>query len=106
MLVLFDHSVPAPLSSYLTEHTVAEARDRGWDTFSNGDLLTEAARAGYDVLLTADKNIRYQQNLSGRKIAIVVLGTPHLLSGNVAAPKSFEGKNETRGFSGGTIQCR
>ena len=76
MLVLFDHSVPAPLSSYLTEHTVAEARDRGWDTFSNGDLLTEAERAGYDVLLTADKNIRYQQNLSGRKIAIVVLGTP------------------------------
>jgi hypothetical protein len=69
-------------------------------------LLTEAERAGYDVLLTADKNIRYQQNLSGRKIAIVVLGTPHLLSGNVAAPKSFEGENETRGFSGGTIQCR
>jgi len=76
MHVLFDHSVPAPLSSYLTEHTVAEARDRGWDTLSNGDLLTEAERSGFDVLPTADKNIRYQQNRSGRKIAIVMLGPP------------------------------
>lgn len=76
MLVLFDHSVPAPLSSYLTGHTVTEARTRGWDTLSNGDLLTEADRAGFDVFLTADKNIRYQQNLAGRKLAVVVLSTP------------------------------
>jgi hypothetical protein len=76
MLVLFDHSTPAPLIPYLTGHTVTEARDRGWDRLSNGDLLTEAERAGFDVLLTADKNIRYQQNLTTRKIAIVVLSTP------------------------------
>ncbi len=76
MLVLFDHSTPAPLTSYLIGHTVTEARDRGWDRLSNGDLLAEAERAGFDVLLTADKNIRYQQNLSGRRIAIVVLSTP------------------------------
>jgi hypothetical protein len=43
---------------------------------SNGDLLAEAERAGFDVFLTADKNIRYQQNLAGRKIAVVVLSTP------------------------------
>jgi hypothetical protein len=76
MLVLFDHSTPAPLIPYLTGHTITEARDRGWDRLSNGDLLTEAERAGFDVLLTADKNIRYQQNLTTRKIAIVVLSTP------------------------------
>jgi hypothetical protein len=76
MLVLFDHSVPAPLSAYLTGHTVTEARIRGWDTLSNGDLLAEAERAGFEVFLTADKNIRYQQNLAGRKIAVVVLTTP------------------------------
>jgi len=76
MLVLFDHSAPAPLSSHLTGHTVTEARTRGWDTLSNGDLLAEAERAGFDVFLTADKNIRYQQNLAGRKIAVVVLSTP------------------------------
>src|SRR5260370_23199913 len=77
MLVLFDHSTPAPLTSYLIGHTVTEARDRGWDRLSNGDLLAEAERAGFYVLLTADKNIRYQQNLSGRRIAIVLLSTPH-----------------------------
>ncbi len=76
MLVLFDHSTPAPLTSYLIGHTVTEARDRGWDRLSNGDLLAEAERAGFDILLTADKNIRHQQNLSGRRLAIVVLSTP------------------------------
>ena len=76
MLVLFDHSVPAPLSSYLIGHTVTEARTRGWDTLSNGDLLAEAERAGFDVFLTADKNIQYQQNLGCRRLAVVVLSTP------------------------------
>ena len=76
MLVLFDHSVPAPLGPYLVGHTVTEARTRGWDTLTNGDLLTEAERAGFDVLLTADKNIRYQQNLASRKVSVVVLSTP------------------------------
>ena len=76
MLVLFDHSTPAPLAPYLTDHSVTEVRERGWDTLSNGDLLAEAERAGFDVFLTADKNIRYQQNLSGRRLAIVVLSTP------------------------------
>src|ERR1700686_1525811 len=76
MLVLFDHGVPAPLVPYLIDHTVVKARDRGWDRLSNGDLLAEAERAGFEVFLTADKNIRYQQNLAGRKIAVVVLSTP------------------------------
>jgi hypothetical protein len=45
-------------------------------SLANGDLLAEAERAGFDVFLTADKNIQYQQNLEGRKIAVVVLSTP------------------------------
>jgi hypothetical protein len=76
MLILFDHSVPAPLSTCLTHCSITEARDRGWDRLSNGDLLAEAEKAGFDVLLTADKNMRYQQNLKGRRIALVVLSTP------------------------------
>jgi hypothetical protein len=76
MLILFDHGVPAPLVPYLIDHTVVKARDRGWDRLSNGDLLAEAERAGFKVFLTADKNIRYQQNLAGRRIAVVVLSTP------------------------------
>lgn len=76
MLILFDHGVPAPLVPYLIGHTVVKARDRGWDRLSNGDLLAEAERARFDVFLTADKNIRYQQNLAGRRITVVVLSTP------------------------------
>jgi hypothetical protein len=76
MLVLLDHSAPAPLSACLTGHTVVEAKDRGWDRLSNGDLLEQAERAGFDVLITADKNMRYQQNLSRRRIALLILSTP------------------------------
>src|SRR5277367_2429293 len=76
MRVLFDHGTPAPLAAFLEGHTVIKAKDRGWDTLSNGDLLTAAEDAGFDVLVTADKNIRYQQNLEGRRIALVVLSTP------------------------------
>jgi hypothetical protein len=76
MRVLFDHSTPAPLRRHLTSHEVTEAVEQGWDRLSNGELLTEAERAGFDVLITADKNIRFQQNLTRRKIAIVELGSP------------------------------
>src|SRR5215510_10221242 len=74
MLVLFDKGTPRTLARYLIEHhTVTEARARGWEELENGELLTVAEAAGFDVLVTTDRNIRYQQNLTGRKIAIVVL---------------------------------
>jgi hypothetical protein len=76
MRVLFDHGTPAPLIPFLTGHIVNKAKDRGWETLSHGDLMTVAEEAGFDLLLTADKNIRYQQNLVGRRIALVVLSTP------------------------------
>ena len=75
MLVLFDNGTPRTLARFLIgEHTVTEARSRGWAELENGDLLREAEAAGFEVLVTTDKNIGYQQNLSGRRIAIVVLG--------------------------------
>ena len=73
MLILLDNNVPRGLARAFTGHVVTEARERGWATFTNGDLLRVAEEAGFDVLVTADKNIRYQQNLEGRKIAVVVL---------------------------------
>ena len=76
MLVLFDHGTLAPLRSFLTNHIVKKAKDLGWDTLENGELLTAAEKAGFEVILTTDKNIRYQQNLAIRTIAIVVLGNP------------------------------
>ena len=74
MLILFDHSTPAPLRYALKGHAVVEAIERGWDRLANGALLDAAEAAGFELLVTADKNLRYQQNLTGRKISIVVLG--------------------------------
>ena len=76
MLILFDHVTPRGVARALKGHTVTKAKDRGWDKLTNGDLLAAAERAGFDVLLTADKNMRYQQNFTGRRIALVVLSTP------------------------------
>ena len=64
MLVLFDHSTPAPLRSALKGHVIVEAVERGWETLGNGALLDAAEAAGFEVFVTADKNIWYQQNLS------------------------------------------
>jgi len=74
MRVLFDHGTPSGIARSLSGHDVTEAIERGWDRISNGELLRVAEAAGFDVLLTTDKGIRYQQNLTDRKIAIVVLG--------------------------------
>lgn len=74
MRVLFDNGAPNPIARALVGHTVSFARQIGWHELRNGELLQQAEDAGYDVLLTSDKNMRYQQNLSGWRIAIVVLG--------------------------------
>ena len=76
MRILFDHSVPRGVARSLSGHLVTRAKDRGWDTLSNGNLLAAAELDGFDLLLTADKNMRYQQNLTRRRIALVVLNTP------------------------------
>jgi hypothetical protein len=74
MRILFDHGTPSGIAKSLTGHEVTEAIERGWDKISNGDLLKVAEAAGFELLLTTDKGIRYQQNLTCRRIAIVVLG--------------------------------
>ena len=74
MLILFDNGTPAPLRHALKAHIVVEAIERGWDRLVNGELIAAAEAAGFEVLLTTDKNMRYQQNLTSRKIAFVVLG--------------------------------
>src|SRR5664279_2942485 len=74
MLILFDNGTPAPLRHALKGHIVVEAVDRGWDRLVNGELIAAAKAEGFEILLTTDKNLRHQQNLTGRKIAFVVLG--------------------------------
>ena len=74
MRIIFDQATPLPIRPHLERHTVRTAAQQGWDKFKNGELLTAAEEAGFDLLLTTDKNMRYQQNLQSRKIAVVVLG--------------------------------
>jgi hypothetical protein len=74
MRILFDQGTPVQIRRSLEAHTVKTSREQGWSTLANGELLRVAEEAGFDVLLTTDKNIRFQQNLEGRRIAVVVLG--------------------------------
>ena len=74
MLILFDNGTPAPLRYALKGHVVVEAIERGWERLANGQLIAAAEAEGFELLLTTDKNLRYQQNLKGRKIAFVVIG--------------------------------
>ena len=100
MRILFDQGTPVPLRGYLADHIVGISADLGWARLRNGDLLAVAEQAGYELLLTTDKNLRYQQNLKARTIAIVVIGhsqwpalEPHaqrvVEAINVAVPGSY-----------------
>ena len=73
MLILFDHGTPKGLIRALAGHTIITAQAGGWDKLNNSALLNAAEEAAVDLLLTTDRRIRYQQNLAGRKIALVVL---------------------------------
>ena len=73
MKVLFDQGTPAPLRRHLAGHSVDTAYERGWSDLYNGDLLDSAELDGYELLITTDQNIRYQQNLGGRKLGVLVL---------------------------------
>jgi predicted nuclease of predicted toxin-antitoxin system len=74
MKILFDNGTPKPIARILSGHEVTHARQIGWHELENGELIQRAEESGYEVLLSTDKSIRYQQNLTGRKIALVVLG--------------------------------
>ena len=75
MKVLFDQGTPAPLRKALAGHAVVTAHERSWSQLSNGDLISAAEESGFEVFVTTDKNLRYQQNLTGRNLAIIVLLT-------------------------------
>jgi predicted nuclease of predicted toxin-antitoxin system len=73
MKILFDQGTPVPLRRYFADHTVTTAYEQGWSDLANGHLLATAERAGYDLFITTDQNLRYQQQVTGRQLAIVVL---------------------------------
>jgi hypothetical protein len=73
--ILFDQGTPVPLRHALPLHEIVTAFERGWDLLQNGELLREAEAAGCDAIVTTDRNLRYQQNLGGRRLAVLVLLT-------------------------------
>lgn len=75
MKILFDQGTPAPLRDLLPNHDVSTAYELGWSTLKNGELLSAAESNGFEVFITTDTNLRYQQNLIQRKISIVVVST-------------------------------
>ena len=100
MRILFDQGVPRGLAASLRGHEVTEARRLNWERISNGELLKLAEDASFEIIVTTDKNVRYQQNLVGRKISIVVLGNspwwlvrqhldPIVAAVSVATPGSY-----------------
>lgn len=74
MRILFDQGTPVPLRHFLSEHEVTTAFELGWAQLQNGDLLSAAENAGFEIFITTDKNLQYQQNLTARVISIIVLG--------------------------------
>ena len=74
MRILFDQGTPAPLRDHLPGHSVETAYEKGWSALRNGELLAKA-EAAFDLLITTDRNLRHQQNLAERRIAILVLPT-------------------------------
>jgi hypothetical protein len=75
MKILFDQGTPVPLRNHLPLHAVETAYEKGWSDLTNGDLLARAEAEGFDALITTDQNLRHQQNLTGRRISVVVLMT-------------------------------
>ncbi len=73
MRILFDQGTPVPLREHFMGHVVDTVYERGWSDLENSQLLQVAEEAGYDLLVTTDQNLKYQQNLRGRKLAILVL---------------------------------
>ena len=77
MRILLDECVPSPMRQLLTGHECRTAQECGWGGVKNGRLL-ELAEGKFDLFITSDQNLRYQQNLAGRRIAILELSTNKL----------------------------
>jgi predicted nuclease of predicted toxin-antitoxin system len=73
MRILFDQGTPVAIGDALQDHSVRTANAQGWSTLTNGELLRVAEEAGFEVLVTTDTNLPHQQNMRGRKLAVVIL---------------------------------
>ena len=90
MLILFDNGAPRTLARFLIDrHMVTEARARGWEELENGDLLREAEAAGFEVLVTTDKNLRYSKTLKTARLRLSCWAWADGASSDTAFRKSW-----------------
>jgi hypothetical protein len=102
MRVLFDQGTPAPLRQLLLGYEVETAYERGWSNLQNGELIAVAEAAGFSVFVTTDRNLKYQQNLAVRRMAIVVLLTTSWPRIKAASTPVVMAVNES--FPGGYVE--
>ena len=105
MRILFDHNAPAPLRDYLPNYTIATTAERGWQRLTNGRLLDAAEEAGFDILLTADKGFRHQQNLTHRRIAIVLLSRGNWPDVKMSIPRILDAIEAAKGGTCALMEC-
>ena len=94
MKILFDQGTPVPLRKLLPDHMITTAYELGWQTLENGDLISAAEGDGFDVFITTDQNLKYQQNLTSRSISILVLSStswPRIRENVAAIRKALDG---------------
>jgi hypothetical protein len=96
-----DNSTPQGLRRFLKDHEVTSSTDLGWERLKNGRLLSAAEEAGFEVFLTADQGIKNEQNLSGRKFAIVALGFNRW---SIVKPRALEIAEHRNAAKPGTFQ--
>lgn len=113
MKILLDNCLDVRVRRLLPDHDISHARDQGWKDLVNGRLVGVAAAAGFAVMLTADKNIRFQQNLAALPLSVVELDVPRNRFRDIAplAPHFPAALEQTRRFAfvsikpDGTIEC-
>ncbi len=88
MKILLDECVPWPMHKLLVGHDCTTSQKRGWGGVKNGDLL-RLAEGEFDLFITSDQNIRYQQNIAGRRLPILELSTNDLRRIRAAAAEIF-----------------
>ena len=87
MLVLLDEQLPRHLAREIGGHNVSTVQQRGWAGLKNGELLRVAADAGFEVLVTADRNLQFQQNLSQFRLGIILLIAPSNALDQICLPR-------------------
>ena len=104
MKILFHQGTPAPIRRELVGHSIETAYERGWSILQNGELIGAAEAEGFEVFVTTDKNLKYQQNLKARTLSIVVLLSTSWPRIRTSLPAALDAVNGA--VSGGYVEVR